>query len=400
MTDAVLTLNAGSSSIKFALFEITGRQSRIAHGAIDRIGEAPHFQGFDHAGKQVANLRWGQGAKLSHEDLLGPLLDWTEAHLEGDRLIGVGHRIVHGGTGFAAPVRLDETIVSALDRLTPLAPLHQPHNLAPIRAIVSLRPDLAQVGCFDTGFHHDMPDIATRLPLPLRYHAAGVRRYGFHGLSYEFITGRFAELDPVRAAGRVIAAHIGNGASACAMLGGKSLETSMGFTALDGLMMGTRTGALDPGAVLYMAEHEKLTPDAISHILYSESGLLGVSGEASDMRTLLASDRAEARLAVDLFCHRAAREIVALTVALGGLDALIFTAGIGEHAAAVRRAICRKLAHFGIDLDDAANDRDGPVISNQASHVAVWVIPTDEEVMIARHTIGLLTTRPCRQAAV
>ncbi|MGC9270408.1 acetate/propionate family kinase [Acidiphilium sp.] len=392
MADAVLVLNAGSSSIKFALIEKSG--ARVAYGEIERIGEAPHFQGFDHDGAVLVDRHWADGAALSHEDLLGPLLDWAETHLGADRLIGVGHRIVHGGTDFSAPVRLDPTIMAALDRLTPLAPLHQPHNLAAIRAVTALRPDLPQIGCFDTGFHHAMPEVATRLPLPARYHAAGVRRYGFHGLSYEFIAARFAALDPAAAAGRVIAAHIGNGASACAMLGGRSIDTSMGFTALDGLMMGTRTGALDPGVVLYMIEQERRSAAEISHILYSESGLLGVSGLDADMRNLLASTSSDAVLAVDLFCYRAAREIAGLTVALGGVDALIFTAGIGEHAAPVRRMICDKLAHFGIGLDDAANQRHGPIISSRASRVAVWVIPTDEEAMIARHTVEMLRGEP------
>jgi acetate kinase len=388
MVDAVLILNAGSSSIKFALFETTGM--RRAYGEIERIGEAPHFMAFGLAGKPLMDRRWTDGAALSHEDLLGPLLDWADTHLEGDRLVGVGHRIVHGGADFAVPVRLTPAILAALEALSPLAPLHQPHNIAAIRAVTNLRPDIPQIGCFDTGFHHDMPPIATRLPLPDRYHAAGVRRYGFHGLSYEFIADRFAHLDPIGASGRVIAAHIGNGASACAMRAGRSVDTSMGFTALDGLMMGTRTGALDPGVVLYMMEHEKLTASAISHVLYSESGLLGVSGEGSDMRSLLASGTPAARLAVDLFCHRAAHEIAGLTVSLGGIDALIFTAGIGEHAAPIRHEICQKLAHFGVDLDRAANERDAQLISRDTSVVKVWVIPTDEEAMIARHTIAIL----------
>lgn len=388
MTNAVLVLNAGSSSIKFALFETT--DARRAFGEIERIGEAPHFTAFGSAGEPLMDRRWPDGAALSHEDLLGPLLDWADTHLEGDRLVGVGHRIVHGGADFAVPVRLTPAILAALEALSPLAPLHQPHNIAAIRAVTALRPDIPQIGCFDTGFHHDMTPVATRLPLPARYHAAGVRRYGFHGLSYEFIATRFAQLDQIGASGRVIAAHIGNGASACAMRAGRSLDTSMGFTALDGLMMGTRTGALDPGVVLYMMEHEKLTASAISHVLYSESGLLGVSGEGSDMRSLLASETPAARLAVDLFCHRAAHEIAGLTVSLGGIDALIFTAGIGEHAAPIRNAICRKLAHFGVDLDQAANERDGQVISSDTSVVKVWVIPTDEEAMIARHTIAIL----------
>ncbi|MDD2875950.1 MAG: acetate/propionate family kinase [Acidiphilium sp.] len=390
MAKAILTLNAGSSSIKFALFEIGSDPKRIAHGAIERIGEAPHFQGFDCDDKLITERRWDHGTSLSHEDLLGPLLDWAERHQGDDALAGVGHRIVHGGPDFANPVRLDPPIVGALDKLIPFAPLHQPHNLAAIRAITALRPDLPQIGCFDTGFHQNMPEVATHLPLPSRYHDAGVRRYGFHGLSYEYIAKRFAILAPTLAGGRVIAAHIGNGASACAMLDGKSIDTSMGFTAIDGLMMGTRTGALDPGVVLYMAQQERLDPAAISQLLYSESGLLGVSGVSSDMRTLLASDTPHASLAVAMFCRRAAREIAALTVSLGGLDALIFTAGIGEHAPPIRAAIGKALAHFGLAIDGAANDGNGPVISTPVSRVTAWVIPTDEEAMIAHHTMTLL----------
>ncbi|MGC8532412.1 MAG: acetate/propionate family kinase [Acidiphilium sp.] len=391
MNDAVLVLNAGSSSLKFALIETT--RQRLAVGEIERIGEAPHFFAHNQAGQTLIDRTWHDGASLSHEDLLKPLLDWAENHLQGDRLIGVGHRIVHGGTQFAAPVRLTAQIIDALEKLTPLAPLHQPHNLAPIRAIATLRPDLPQIGCFDTGFHHAMPDIATRLPLPDAYHQAGVRRYGFHGLSYEYIVRRFANLDPHRAGGRVIAAHLGNGASACALRAGQSVETSMGFTALDGLMMGTRTGSLDPGVVLYMLEQEHRSAAAISHLLYNSSGLLGVSAESSDMRVLLASTRPQAKLAIALFCHIAAREIAALTTALGGLDALIFTAGIGEHAAPVRAGICANLAHFGITLDDTANNQNALLVSRPTTPVAVYVIPTDEEAMIAEHSLTLLANQ-------
>ncbi|HET9148638.1 MAG TPA: acetate/propionate family kinase [Acetobacteraceae bacterium] len=380
MPGAILALNAGSSSIKFALFQARG--GRIAHGAIEDIGGAPHFRGHDRQGR-LTERRWREG--LSHEDLLSPLLDWAESHHDGEALAAIGHRIVHGGVEFAEPVRIDERVLAALDRLIPLAPLHQPHNLAPIRAMAKLRPGLPQVACFDTAFHHRMPELASILPLPARYAQAGVRRYGFHGLSYEYIARRFAELDPARAAGRVIAAHLGNGASACAMRGGRSLDTSMGFTALDGLMMGTRCGAIDPGAVLHMMQQEGLDGETISDILYHRSGLLGVSGGSGDMRVLLESRTEAARFAVSLFAYRAAREIAALTIPLGGLDALIFTAGIGEKAAPVRAAICAHLPHLGITLDDAANGRHDPVISAAASKAAVRVIPTDEEAMIADH---------------
>ena len=386
MPGAILALNAGSSSIKFALFEARGE--RIAHGTIEDIGEAPHFRGYDQQGHLAAERRWREG--LSHEDLLSPLLDWVESHHDGEPLTAVGHRIVHGGTEFAAPVRIDDEVLAALERLTPLAPLHQPHNLTPIRAMAKLRPGLPQVACFDTAFHHRMPELASALPLPARYARAGVRRYGFHGLSYEYIARRFAELDRARAAGRVIAAHLGNGASACAMRDGRSLDTSMGFTALDGLMMGTRCGAIDPGAVLHMMQQEGLDGETISDILYHRSGLLGVSGESGDMRVLLESRTEAAHFAVSLFAYRAAREIAALTIPLGGLDALIFTAGIGEKAAPVRAAICAHLPHLGITLDDAANRRHDPVISAAASKAAVRVIPTDEEAMIADHVRAVM----------
>lgn len=390
MTSAVLVINAGSSSIKFAVFGTENGLTRRAHGSIERIGEAPHFQGFDAEGKRLTEQSWKNGASMTHEDLLGPLLDWAEAHLGADRLIAVGHRIVHGGQTFSEPVRLDEATIKALEALVPLAPLHQPHNLAPVRAIWRLRPALPQVGCFDTGFHSTMDEVATRLPLPSRYHESGVRRYGFHGLSYEYIARTFARIDPSRATGRVIAAHLGNGASACAMRNGKSVDSSMGFTALDGLMMGTRPGVLDAGVVLYMIEQEKLDAAAISHCLYKEAGLLGVSGEDSDMRALLASERPSSRLAVEMFCNRASREIAGLTIALGGLDTLIFTAGIGEHAAPVRRMICERLRHMGVSIDPEANDRHAALISRPESAVEIRVIPTDEESMIARHAIELL----------
>ncbi len=398
MTAAILVVNAGSSSLKFALIETTGK--RLAVGEIERIGEAPHLSAKDHTNQPIIERDWPAGATLSHEDLLEPLLNWAETHLQGDRLIGVGHRIVHGGTRYAAPVRLTHAILTALDALVPFAPLHQPHNLAAIRAIAALRPDLPQIGCFDTSFHHTMPDIATRLPLPASYHRAGVRRYGFHGLSYEYIAKQFAKLDPQRAAGRVIAAHLGNGASVCALRAGQSIETSMGFTALDGLMMGTRTGSLDPGVVLYMLEQEQRSASAISHLLYNRSGLLGVSEESSDMRVLLASTRPQAKRAVALFCHIAAREIAALTTSLGGLDALIFTAGIGEHAAPVRAAICANLAHFGITLDAEANNHNTPLISRPTTPGSGWVIPTNEEAMIAQHTTTLLIPESAKQSPI
>lgn len=390
MTDAILVLNAGSSSIKFALIEVSDEGRQVAHGKIEDIGEAPHFTGYDQTGARATERRWQQGEAMSHEALLSPLLDWIGQHRAGDSLVAAGHRVVHGGTEFVAPVLIDDDTMAALDRLTPLAPLHQKHNLTPIRAIMKLRPELPQVACFDTGFHHAMPEHAKSLALPARYAGAGVRRYGFHGLSYEFIARRLAALAPEAAAGRVIAAHIGNGASACAMQGGQSLDTSMGFTALDGLMMGTRCGTLDPGVILYMMQQEGLDAKAIEQCLYTESGLLGVSGISADMSVLLESEAEAARAAVALFAWRAAREIAALTVSLGGLDTLVFTAGIGEHAAPVRAAIGAHLAYLGVAIDDTANRNHAAVISTAGAAVTVRVIPTDEEAMIAEHTRNLI----------
>ena len=265
------------------------------------------------------------------------MIGWAEGHLGADRLIAVGHRVVHGGPDHYRPERATAALLDALDRLTPLAPLHEPHNIAPIRAIAAARPNLLQVACFDTAFHHTMPKVATRFALPREYEQAGVRRYGFHGLSYEYIAGRLREIAPELAKGRVIAAHLGNGASLCAMLDGQSVDTTMGFTALDGLVMGTRSGNLDPGVILYLEQERGLSAKQVETLLYEQSGLLGVSGGlASDMRTLLASDDPHAKEAIELFVYRIAREIGALTSSLGGLDGLVFTAGIGEHAPEIR----------------------------------------------------------------
>ena len=388
--DAVLALNAGSSSIKFALFAARDSEglARAAHGQIEGIGGTPHLRARDAAGAALAERDFAKGT--AHEDLLGTLLDFVTEHLGGAALAAVGHRVVHGGTQFARPVLVTTAVLDALDALTPLAPLHQPHNLAPIRAIAAARPRLPQVACFDTGFHHDMPALATRFALPREMTEAGIRRYGFHGLSYEFIARRLRALAPELATGRVIAAHLGNGASLCAMADGRSVDTTMGFTALDGLMMGTRSGNLDPGVVLHLIEQRGMTAAAVEDLLYHRSGLLGVSGVSNDMRTLLASPDPHAAEAVDLFVFRIARETGALAASLGGLDGFVFTAGIGEHAAPVRADVCARLGWLGVRLDAAANARGEGRISAPDSAVAVWVIPTDEEGMIARHTMETL----------
>jgi acetate kinase len=389
MADAILTLNAGSSSIKFALIEATPALARIAAGEIENIGAAPHFW-VRIGGMIVHEKRWLDGSVLSHEDLLTPLLDWVEAHQGDVKLVAAGHRIVHGGSKFTLPVRLDAAVLAELATLNQLAPLHEPHNLAAVAAVMALRPQLPQIGCFDTAFHHTAPDVAKRLALPRHFYDDGIRRYGFHGLSYEYIAGRLREKRPHLAAGRVIAAHLGNGASMCAMRDGLSVDSTMGFTALDGLMMGTRCGSIDPGAVLYFVQTLGMTADNLTSLLYKQSGLLGVSGISADMRVLLGSSESAAAEAVNLFCTIAAKQLAALTVAAGGIDAIVFTAGIGEHAPEVRARICANLHHFGIRLDAAANSKNAETISTSSSTVEVLVIPTDEEAMIALHCLTFL----------
>jgi acetate kinase len=391
MTQAILTLNAGSSSIKFALFSCRGRDLSVTvSGKIEGIGTAPHLTARDAAGSILTDDHWDAGAKLRHEDFLGRLLDWIDNHLHGADIVGVGHRIVHGGAHFHAPAPVTPSLMGALEALIPLAPLHQPHNLAAIKAVAAVRPRLAQVACFDTAFHHDEPPVATRLAIPRALTAEGVRRYGFHGISYEYIARRLNEIDPALAAGRVIVAHLGNGASLCAMHACRSVDTTMGFTALDGLMMGTRCGSIDAGVLLYLLQQKGMIAAELSRLLYEQSGLLGVSGLSSDMRALLASDDPRAAEAVDLFTYRMAREAGALVSSLGGLDGFVFTAGIGENAAPIRRQACERLAWLGIAIDEAANNRHAPVISRPDSRVVVRVIPTDEEQMIAIHTRATL----------
>jgi acetate kinase len=384
---AVLALNAGSSSIKFGLFETDDvALTPVSRGQVEGIGTSPHFIAKDPAGTVLTERRW-KDPEQTHEAVLGDLLDWAGAHLGTDVLVGVGHRVVHGGPRHDRPALITDDLVDELDRLRPLAPLHQPHSLSPMRAIMRLRPELPQVACFDTGFHHGMPPVATRFALPREYEAQGVRRYGFHGLSYEYIAGKLKEVAPSLADGRTVAAHLGNGASLCAMLGGRSVDTTMSLTALDGLVMGTRCGSIDPGAVLYLQQAHRLTAAQVEDLLYRRSGLLGVSGVSSDMRTLVASDAPSAREAIELFVFRIAREVGALTSSLGGLDGLVFTAGIGEHAPCVRAAVCERLAWLGVELDEAANAAGADRISTPRSRVEVRMIPTDEEAMIARHTI-------------
>ena len=396
MSDAILVLNAGSSSIKFSLFpghEQPTRQDLICDGECEGIGQRIHFTAKDGAGKTLAGEHWPESE--THEDALAALLRWLERTFPQARLIAAGHRVVHGGSLYTGPVRIDESVVAELRRLIPLAPLHQPHHLAAIAALSKLHPTLPQIACFDTSFHHTQPEVASIFALPRNLTEEGIRRYGFHGLSYEYIASVLPDvMGPAAAETRVVVAHLGNGASMCAMLGRKSVATTMGFTALDGLPMGQRCGNLDPGVVLYLMEEKGMTVQAISDLLYHASGLLGVSGISNDMRTLLASDNAHAREAVDLFVYRICRELGSLAAALGGLDALVFTAGIGEHATEIRRRVCEQAAWFGFEIDEAANAAGGPRITAGGGKVSAWVIPTDEDLMIARHCWALLLPQP------
>jgi acetate kinase len=390
MADAVLTINAGSSSLKFSLYRVDGQAPALAlEGQIEGIGTAPHMKAKAADGKELADRRW-QDASMDHAAFFRVLGDWLREQLGDTRLAGVGHRVVHGGIEFAAPVRIDDAVLARLEKLCPLAPLHQPHNLAGIRAVAAAQPDLPQVACFDTAFHRAHPELADCFALPRRFHDDGIRRYGFHGLSYEYIARTLPSTAPELADARVVVAHLGSGASMCAMRAGRSVDSTMGFTALDGLPMGTRCGALDPGVVLHLIRAYGMDADAIEAMLYHDCGLKGVSGISNDMRDLLASDDPHAAQAVDLFVWHIARNLGALSAVLGGLDAMVFTAGIGERSPEIRQEVCARAGWLGIALDEAANRAGGPRISSAASKVAVFAIPTDEEQMIARHTLAVL----------
>lgn len=393
MADALLTLNAGSSSIKFALFARANpipAQPQLV-GQIEGIGARPHIKARDAQGHALDDDDLRLSGDGQHRQALGFLVKWLRDHEADWRIAGVGHRVVHGAESYSQPIHIDDAHLARLKEFIPLAPLHQPHNLAGIEAMRAAMPGIPQVACFDTAFHRSQPPIAQLFALPRRITAQGVRRYGFHGLSYEYIADVLPQhLDEKRANGRVIVAHLGNGASMCGMVGRKSQASTMGFTAVEGLMMGTRTGALDPGVLLYLMDYDGMDVKALTNLLYKESGLLGVSGISSDMRVLLASDRPEAKEAVDLFCYRIVREIGSLAAAIGGLDALVFTGGIGEHAAPVREQVCKELGWLGLELDTAANDTDSERISTPASRVAALVLPTNEEWMLARHTAELI----------
>jgi acetate kinase len=392
MTDTILVLNAGSSSIKFSLFaEADVELAVVADGQIESIDTRPHFIAQDAAGQTVGEQRWAQGTQLGHDGAVAHIEDWLQAtYAAQHQLAAVGHRVVHGGSDYAAPVRIDRDVVAQLETLIPLAPLHQPHNLAPIRILLERMPQLPQIACFDTAFHHSNPPLAQMFALPSELTEAGVRRYGFHGLSYEYIASVLPQCDTPAAQGKTVVLHLGNGASMCALQAGASVASTMGFTALDGLPMGTRCGAIDPGVLLYLMDERRMDARSIEKLLYNQSGLLGVSGISSDMRTLLASNEPRARLAIDLYCYRIRRELGSLAAALGGLEAIVFTGGIGENSAVIRARVCRDAAWLGVELDPAANTAGGPRISTPGARVSAWAIPTNEELMIARHTRRLL----------
>ncbi len=386
MADVLLILNAGSSSLKFSVFRDADPPALLHHGAFEELGGRTRSAVRDAGGAVVAERTWDPGPGPDHEAAVEVLLAWVETALTGDRVAAAGHRVVHGGLRFTGPVRIDAAVLAALEGLVPLAPLHQPQNLAAIRAVGRHAPGLPQAACFDTAFHRTQPAVAQWYALPRRLTEEGVIRYGFHGLSYEYVASVLPDLDPRAAAGRTVVAHLGNGASLCAMAGGKSVATTMGFTPADGLPMGTRCGSLDPGVMIYLMDRHGMGPRDLERLIDRESGLLGVSGLSSDMRVLLASHDPRATEAVDLFVYRIGRELGSMAAALGGLDALVFTAGIGENAAPIRARVCRDAGWLGVRLDERANDAHGPRISTADSPVAVWVVPTNEELMIAHHT--------------
>jgi acetate kinase len=388
MDDYALVLNAGSSSLKFCVYHRPeGAEWHLeSRGQIEGIGTSPRLTAKGGDGNLLADEKLGPSVRDGRA-ALDSLAAWLRSAYGGSKVLGVGHRVVHGGARLAGPTVVTPEVLEDLRKLIPLAPLHQPYNLGAIEAVFERLPGVPQVACFDTSFHRGQPAVAEVVPLPRDLCRAGVQRYGFHGLSYEYIAGILPEAAPEIAAGRVIVAHLGSGASLCALRNGKSVDSTLGFTALDGLCMGTRPGSVDPGVILYLFQNLGLTPKDVEGILYKKSGLLGISGISNDMRDLLGNAEPAARLAVDYFIYQAAKEIGALTAALGGLDGLVFTAGIGENSAEIRRRICEASRWLGIDLDHEANNNRGPRITRAGSKVSAWVIPTNEELMIARHTL-------------
>ena len=391
MNDYTVVVNAGSSSLKFSVYRRAESDSWTleARGQVEGIGTSPKFSAKDGADKPIGDVALDPTIRDARA-ALGFVANWLRDRYHGAHVCGVGHRVVHGGAQYSGPTIVTPEVLENLRALIPLAPLHQPYNLSAIEAVWERLPGVPQVVCFDTSFHRGQPAVAQLVPLPREIRDAGVQRYGFHGLSYEYIASVLPSVAPEIAGGRVVVAHLGSGASLCALKGGKSVDSTLGFTALDGLCMGTRPGALDPGVVLYLFQALGLSVKEVETILYKKSGLIGISGISNDMRSLLASNEPAAGLALDYFVYRAAKEIAAMTAALGGIDGLVFTAGIGENSPEIRKRICVASAWLGVELDEDANARKAPRITSQASKVPAWVIPTNEELMIARHTGALL----------
>jgi acetate kinase len=389
VSSSIAVINAGSSSIKFALCDASGNADILFRGQIEGIGVSPRLKVRDAEGQTVMERAWPVHG-FDHETATREILSTGARLASGTPVKGIGHRVVHGGMNFNAPIRMDRDLLDTLAQLEPLAPLHQPHNLAPIRVIFDAAPHLAQVACFDTAFHRSQSQVAQSFALPRRVGEAGIKRYGFHGLSYEYLVSRWHDLCARLASGRVIFAHLGNGASLCAVHQGRSVASTMGFTAVDGLMMGTRCGSLDAGVVLYLLREYQMDTAAIEDLVYRQSGLLGVSGISPDMRTLRASSDPAAHEAIDLFVYRIIRETGSLVAALGGIDAFVFSGGIGENDAATRLEVIEGCRWTGAILDPERNATGEGCISAHTSSIPVWVIPTDEERLIARHTMRIL----------
>jgi acetate kinase len=394
MGQAIIVVNAGSSSLKFSLYAVADSQLNLqARGQIDGLGTSPHFKVKDHQATVLTDGPLKDSGKLSHADAFAHVAEWMREHYGNEHsMLAIGHRIVHGGTQFIRPILIDDAVLNGLEKLVPLMPLHLPPNLAAVHAVRRTHPNLPQVACFDTSFHHDRPKLTQKFALPHEMFDQGIRRYGFHGLSYEYIASQLPKISPELAAGRVIVAHLGNGASLCAMRRGRSVDTTMSFSTLDGLPMGTRCGSLDPGVLLYLLQ-QGMSPQQIEELLYKKSGLLGISGVSNDVRDLLDSNDPRAAEAIDFFVYRIIREIGSLTATLGGLDGLIFTAGVGENSALIRQRVCEGLAWLNISIDPTANRKNSRRISPTDKTPSVWVIPTDEESVIASHTLTIVRAK-------
>ena len=398
MSNQIAVINAGSSSIKFAIFNDDPAQSLIFRGQVEKIGVAPTLLVEGSGGETLVENEWGAN-ELDHKSATKVILQTSIALLGGEAVEGIGHRVVHGGAQFTAPTLVNDDVIASLRLLCPLAPLHQPHNIAPVEAIMAEAPLIPQVVCFDTAFHQTQPPVAQAFALPRELTDLGIRKYGFHGLSYEFVSDRLRAVAADQAQKRIVIAHLGNGASLCAIHRGRSVATTMGFTAVDGLMMGTRCGSIDPGVLIYLMDEKKLDARALEDLIYKKSGLLGVSGITSDMRALRESNDPRAREAISLFVYRIVREIGSLAAALGGLDGLVFTGGIGQRDARTRREVVAGCAWLGAAIDDQANSRTAERIDSAASGIPIWVLPTDEERVIARHTAAILARQGASESA-